>query len=504
MKTLIKILSVGVFLYAGLLYAEAQPFERAERRNFWNAGHNVAGLRTDSLTVSTARIFGNYEEGGFRDTNMPVSSWRAGAEAKTITHLKRFSMDGSFSFEHFTGKGMCGSMSSRPGYYPVDVFEFTPGTKTMQTYSVNGGIAVDLNEFLVLGGGLDYMARNYTKRKDLRHTSWLMDMTVSAGLLVKLGRNTSVGVSYFYGKNSEKITAEELGISSVSYYAFLDKGMMYGLYDIWSGSGTHLKESGVSGFPTHENRHGAALQVSSNGFFAEAEYAYGRGRTGEKEVLWFDFPSHELVARLGWQFGKESVRHFLRASGMFLTQRNSEAIIGRETENGVTTTVIYGINRIFEKRRMSADLSYEAVASGWEVRAGGRWQDTQQMSSYMYPYSYSDDLMTGTLFLGGLVKIWKFDLKADMAGSYGRLRNAGRVSEGAAGGETRPFQLTDWYLKQNEFRTAPRLSLEVSLRYNFWKGMYAEISGDYTRAWNLEYISGADRVCCGLSVGYTF
>ena len=34
----------------------AQPYDRIERRNFWNAGRNINGLRTDSVSISFAQL----------------------------------------------------------------------------------------------------------------------------------------------------------------------------------------------------------------------------------------------------------------------------------------------------------------------------------------------------------------------------------------------------------------------------------------------------------------
>ena len=130
-KTLkITVAAALLFWSAGLF---AQTFDIVERRDFWNAGRNVNGLRTDSLTVSYAELGADYTSGGFRDVNDPKTIWSAGAEAGTITHLKKFSMIGAFSFRNAESQKACGSMSARPGYYPVDIYEFTPGRKTRQT-----------------------------------------------------------------------------------------------------------------------------------------------------------------------------------------------------------------------------------------------------------------------------------------------------------------------------------------------------------------------------------
>ena len=59
----------------------------------------------------------------------------------------------------------------------------------------------------------------------------------------------AIGFSYIFSKNSESVSAEEIGTAATPYYAFLDKGLMYGAYEAWSGSGVHLSESGINGFP---------------------------------------------------------------------------------------------------------------------------------------------------------------------------------------------------------------------------------------------------------------
>ncbi len=74
-----------------------------------------------------------------------------GAIAKSITHLKGYSLTGSFSFDHTSGKDMSGSMFIQPGFYPVDILEFTPGRKDLQRYAFMGGIASDIAPNCAIG-----------------------------------------------------------------------------------------------------------------------------------------------------------------------------------------------------------------------------------------------------------------------------------------------------------------------------------------------------------------
>lgn len=104
---------------------------------------NVALVRLDSLSRSYAEVYGRYEEGEFRDTWQAPRMWSAGAATGSVRHFDRMSLTGSFSFDQTEGYGMCGSMFIKPGYFPIDVLEFTPGRKTLQTYAFDGGIAYD-------------------------------------------------------------------------------------------------------------------------------------------------------------------------------------------------------------------------------------------------------------------------------------------------------------------------------------------------------------------------
>lgn len=489
--------------YAGTDLLDRGPFNRVERSNFWTGGWNINGLRTDSVTVSYAEIHGNFTSGDFRDTYQARSSWSAGAEAHTITHLRKFSMSGSFSFDNFSGKEMCGQMSARPGYYPFDVLEFTPGPKIMQTYAFSGGITADIAPHWRIGGMISYTGANYTKRKDLRHSNYLLDMTVSPSVLYHSG-DFSMGLSYIFGKNSETINADELGISSASYYAFLDKGLMFGAYETWEGSGIHLSESGVNGFPARELRHGVAIQAGWRNFYGEASYVFGSGSAGEKQSIWFVFPSHSARLTAGYSFGKKESRHLVRLAVSWKGLENHENVIGQETVNGVTITKVYGSNLIFERSVVNISPSYEWLSGKASIKAGAdiRWQ--ARLSSQMYPYLFSRDDMISRVYASGSVSLKMFDLKAGLAFSYGNSLEKDRVvDDGIQTGEL-PYHLEDLYEMQNEYMTAPRLESALGLRYNFLKGLYAEISGGYARGFNIAVLDGKDRWSGNIRLGYTF
>ena len=162
MSEMKKIYITGLWLLCIVYGVSAQTYDIIERRNSWNTGKNVTGIRMDSISSSYAELYGKNNHGDFHHSYEAEKSWNAGAIAKSITHLKGYSLTGSFSFDHTSGKDMSGSMFIQPGFYPVDILEFTPGRKDLQRYAFMGGIASDIAPNWRLGGKIDFAASNYS------------------------------------------------------------------------------------------------------------------------------------------------------------------------------------------------------------------------------------------------------------------------------------------------------------------------------------------------------
>lgn len=504
-----RALPVAAALFFALAAAaQTRLYDRALRDNPWLDGSNAAGLRvTATPDISYAELFAGASKGGFHRSWESGSPWEAGAEARTVKHLERFSMKGGFSFDQMSGPDMCGSMSLRPGYFPLDVLEFTPGKKTRQTYAFDSAISIDLADGWRMGAAMDFTSSNYAKRKDLRHTNYLLDMNVTAGLTYTTpSGDLTLGSSYIYRKTSESLVAEQVGTGGSSYYAFLDKGLMYGKYEVWSGSGVHLDEAGVQGFPQREHFHGIGLQMSTgNSYYADIEYLYGFGEAGEKQTVWYRFPSHNVNVRMASLFGTGLRRVYLRGSYGWRYQTNSETVLEKVVSGGVTVTEELGSNRIFAREVSRGRLEAEVVRPGFEYIVAVETESVGATASQIYPFVAESDWFT---YAVSFAPAW-YRGDWDLGGSLGFMggsvtKDYLSMSAEDIGVLTDPFRLQDWYDLEREYLTAPKAEVSAFLRRNFSRGIYMQLDGSFRQALAGTFPDGAGRASALLTLGWTF
>ena len=482
----------------------AQIYDRVLRNNLWSVSDNVTGIRQDTVSVSYAELFAGYERGEFRDTWQARRGWSAGARTASVQHLENISLAGSFSFEQKEGYDMCGSMFINPGYYPMDVLEFTPGRKTLQTYEFDGGISYDLAPQWRIGAKMDFESANISKRKDLRHSNWLLDMTVAPGFMFHDG-DLAVGASALFRKTSESVDAEQVGTAESSYHAFLDKGLMYGNYSVWTGSGLHLEESGVNGFPVKEISFGGSAQLQFRDFFADFKYLQTSGVVGEKEYIWFRFPGNEMGLNLAYILSDRAAHsHFVRLSVGRKMQVVDESVLEKVSVNGVNTVLDHGSNRILSREIWHISPEYEFVGDIMEAKAGLNIDVQNGVTSQIYPYIYGQSLVEGSAYLGFIFHMRRVDW--GVTGSYGQgwVSESERIVSEESGVQTTPYRLQYWYDRQMEYRTARRFCADLMLRYNFSRGIYLKLDLTAVQAYGLRYAGGSDRVNAVFSVGLDF
>jgi hypothetical protein len=239
-------------------------------------------------------------------------------------------------------------------------------------------------------------------------------------------------------------------------------------------------------------------------FFAEAEYTRTSGSVGEKEYIWFRFPADSFKTRLAYRHSCGKATHYARLVFGWNGRRLDESILEKVTANGVSTVTNHGSNRIATERGISLDPEYEYINSRIEVLAKAHIRVDKDMASQIYPYIHTQSL--ATFGADARVKIftgpWTFTAEAGYC--EGRISEDSWMTDQQTGVQTEPFRLQGWYEKQVEFLTAPRLLAGASARYTFARGIYTEVSGNWTHGFSLKHLTGADRFCTKLTIGYDF
>lgn len=487
-----------------------EKYERVLGSNLWNYGRNANGLRLDTLlaNASFAQVGAGIEDGGFHASNESDRTVTAGAETMTVTWSPRISMVGSFAFDQKRGKDMCGSMFIHPGKYPFDVLEFTPGTKILQEYSFSGGIAADMGKHWKIGGRMDFESDNYAKRKDLRHTNYSLDLQVVPSVMYTSGV-FSAGLSYIFGKSSESIQAEEIGTSAETYYAFLDKGLMYGAYQAWDGSGIHLAEAGVDRFPVREYTNGVAAQIQLGGFYVETEYDITSGTVGEKDYTWFTFPGRKLSASAGYRMKKENAVHIFRFIYGWSLQQSDEYVIDKTTVGGVTTPHTYGSNRVFERRSLNFGPRYKLFSDRLFIDAGLGITTDKRQSTLCYPYSHDETFtildadITASLTAGKWILGMGLGFTDELTGQTPVI-----IDPALDNGWSRPYRLKDWYNLDHEWETCRRIGTEAFVKRYFTIGkvdnLFVRADVSLLKGMSPVYIEGSTRLGVFLKLGYEF
>lgn len=491
-----------LLVFAASAAVAQDRFDYVERSNPWNEGVNAAGIRRDTLSRSYAAVRFVKENGGLKDYSASDDSWTIGARTASIRHFERLSFAGSFSYDYFDGQNMCGSMFLKPGYYPVDILEFTPGRKIRETYMFSGAVSAEVSRHWDLGARIDFEAANLAKRKDLRHRNTRLDLEVMPGVCYHNGA-WSVGLAYIYRKNNERLWAKEVGTTAESYQAFFDKGLAYGVLERWDGNGVHLDEtgSGISGFPVEEQGHGAGLELQYRSLFGEVTLLHRSGETGEKGLYWHDFEALDLGVRLAWRIAPE---HTLRVNYRWTKSENRENIFTRDVIDGITTTIYYGQTPIFAQRESRLDAGYEFHGSGrWNLRWNFGWHRTDGQSTLYYPYVRErllDEFSTG---VDATVHLGRWELSGGLGVRKGDSDESGYTLPSDLEVESYPVRLTDYHEYMDEYLTATRLGLDLGLRCNIAR-FYVDVSARYEHGFDLSRVMQPNRIRAVLSVGYNF
>ena len=484
-------------------HAQWNRYYQEHYRSFWHDGVNVAGIRHNTAPndeLSEAGIMGSYESGDFRTISQSSEEWTVKAGASSLKHLERYSMKGSFSFSDTEAQGMSGSMFLDKGFFPVDVFEFTPGRKTFQTYTINGGIAVDMGDRWngwTIGMGLDFKARNVAKRKDLRYSSYRMDMNVTPSVTYQ-NAVFKTGLAMVYKRNTETINAEQTGTAQAAPFAFFDEGLALGNWQVWTGNGSRLKENGVNGLPVVMNTLGASIQAATTDgqLYAHATYLARKGSVGERQTIWYRFAGNQVDARISARLNNST----LRATFGWADLNNRETVQDKVVEGGISMVREHGSNNILKSSEIKAGLDYGYMENGNSIQAGVLCSDYRRMATPMYPYVYGRDLKIVDIYSKGFHTFHKVLVGAALGWSKGFADDHEYSVVSGMATTSVPYRSEQVWADACKAETAQRLNAGLNIDWNFHGNLHALVSGMCTYAYS--YKESRYDVCIGLNYTY--
>lgn len=490
----IKFLTPVIALLAVLPVSAQWRYDRVMRRNFWNDGANIAGLRADTTGISLAGMYASYQGGDLRTISQSCSEWSAGAQAKSVKHLEGYSMKGSFSFRDTEARDMCGSMFLDPGFFPVDVYEFTPGRKTFQTYSMDGGIAVDMGKSWTVGTGLDFTARNVAKRKDLRYSTYRLDMTVNPSVVYSADR-FRLGGTFVFARNTETINAEQTGTAAVAPFAFFDEGLALGNWQVWTGNGSRLKESGVNGLPVRQNSIGGELQFASANIYAHAGLQWKKGTVGERQVIWYRYGGPMANLAMGIRHEQSA----LRAKLSWASLRNVETVQDKVTQGGVSLVHEYAGNEVLRAQDYDCSLEYEYTSRNLDALVSAGFSDTRKIAAPMYPYVYTYQLKTASLAASTYYHRGRFEYGVNASFSKGFDSSSERTTA-QVGNTSAPYRHEEVWNDYCRFNVADRISGGLSVDWNFAYRLHALMQAGCSYSCDI----GKIRYCVTTGLTYIF
>lgn len=211
-----------------------------------------------------------------------------------------------------------------------------------------------------------------------------------------------------------------------------------------------------------------------------------------------------MTARLGYKAEDDFGEHYARLDFEWKSQSVRESVLEKITENGVTIVTDHGSNIIQRRDMFTLCPSYEYVTGKWEVSADADLTWKNGLASQMYPYIYTQSLMTVALKAGGLVRFGGFELSADAVYGFGKVSEEQRIAGMSMEALSAPYRLQEWYDQQMEYDTAEKIGADLVVRYDFKKGLYLKTTGSWMHGFDLEYAAGSDRFAATLGLGYSF
>lgn len=521
----------GVFssaLYAQNSETILPDFEYVSHSDPWLRSNNASGLSKFTLSnISYADVSFNKDNGKFINYYQSDDSYTLGGKAESYYRMSpKVVVYGRISYDSFNGKHMGGSAFINPYYNPFDIVaeaDSTAGEKHLEKYHLIGAIGVNVYKGLNVGGKIDYLTANYAKYKDLRHKNSLTDLSLTLGASYTLNHFLEIGINYFYRRTIESIGFDIYGNEDRMYYSLIDFGTFFGRREIFGDTGyTNSRETK----PMYNKFHGGSAQVDISisdkiKLFNELTYKYRDGYYGINSSAAILYTKHNASIYEYRGVVTLSTKRDLHTLQLFTGREkleNNENIYEINTIDGRKTITYHGSTRVLDQDRISAKLGYTANLNTsnnypeWVLKANLNIYQQKKTTS-LYPYyrkqtiNITDiDVSANRNIFAKQGQIYKLLLGTRFTKGSGTDKNDGMYTS-QSGGST-PVMLDSDLYKEYEYLTSPQLQFKAGFGYqrpvNAEVAVYGNIQYQYTKAFDIKYLSGSTFGSLAVTIGCNF
>lgn len=420
-------------------------------------------------------VWGGVEEGWFRPSYAGTLQWSAGARAEGIRHGKSTSWKGLVSLEQKTGYGMLSSMFLDPGYFPVDLLEFTPGTKSRETGRLEAGFVSDLGYEWAAGLEASFEAGYTGKRTGLRHAAFGLDFQLEPTVTYVVDDNIGLAIAYVFRLRTERV---QLHPSDGAASVFLDRGLRYGSF-----------LTGEETFPVRELSNGFAGQLYSEDVSAGLDWIWKRGQADAAD---FSFPGSTVSLFYEQTIQANAADHIVRLSYRRERDQLRENIAGAGISDvsdrvGRSGELKYGI------RFLRSRVKYVGIAL-----EGQRWVERS-----MAPNWDQTKRNLGMATLSSSFSLGAIDLDLEALAGGGLWRDRGRSRDEAT---DMPYRRTEDWLRLMDYYMAPRVGVGGTITYRLpsVQGLFLQLEGRWLHALRKTAAGGQNRETANVTVGYEF
>ena len=466
-----------------------KDFAFLKQTDTWLTSPNAAGLTRLSIDhLSNANVEMSYETGGFVNYYEAAKAVDVKADVESFYRLSdRIVMYGKMGYHNFAGKAMSGSAFINPSRMPFDIVESTldnKGDKHKDTYTLTGAVGGNIYRGIAVGAKVDFTAANYAKYKDLRHKNNLMDLVLTAGVYVPVGKRIQLGANYYYRRSTETLRFSIYGNADLVYKSIINYGAFFGKEEIFGEKGYTEQNREM---PLFNKYHGAGIQMSWDitskvswhhhfGYTGRDGY-YGKKSSYTVSHNQFDANSFTYDGCLTIKAGTDKHLLDMHMDWEHMTDYNNSY---REVENPATSARYYEYYtpvKLSKKTWTEGCVSYTGyygirdLIAVWMAKGGIRFMQ-RKMTAYDYPYYRAQNLRHVELFTQGERNFF-FDkgvLTASLAINYqtgsGDLYNDGVMAE-PSDKQTPPAEMTAFLHREYQYLTAPQFGFETGVKYAF-------------------------------------